>query len=110
LLLATALVVRIGGSTLFGEIARELAKARPPTAFQRGIKRISYTFILVMAIMTPAVFVISGAIKDQWLESFLFAVSVAVGLTPEMLPLIVNGNLARFVPSNENRSFPFPIA
>jgi len=92
---ATAIVEKIGSSTLFGEMAKELSKKREPNAFQLGIKRVSYMFLGVMAVMVPAVLLINGLTAKNWLDSFLFAISVGVGLTPEMLPMIVNSNLAR---------------
>jgi len=92
---AKGIVVKIGSNTLFGELAKELVKNRPVNAFQKGIKKISILFLIVMAVMVPAVFLISGLVNGVWLQSFLFAVAVAVGLTPEMLPMIVNASLAR---------------
>jgi len=88
-------VLKTGQATLFGELAKQLATSSAPTAFQVGIKKVSYMFLGVMAVIIPFVFVISGLVGGVWMNSFLFAISVAVGLTPEMLPMIVNGNLAR---------------
>jgi len=88
-------VLRTGERTVFGEMASKLAKSRPPTAFQKGIKRISLMFAGVTLVMLPLVLVLSGLIQRDWLQAFLFAISVAVGLTPDMLPMIVNTNLAR---------------
>ena len=92
---ATAVVVATGGDTYFGSMASELTGKRPLTSFDKGINRISWVLIRFMCVMVPVVFVINGFTKHDWLEALLFAVSVAVGLTPEMLPMIVTANLAR---------------
>ncbi|ORX99356.1 magnesium-translocating P-type ATPase [Basidiobolus meristosporus CBS 931.73] len=92
---ATGVVKAIGPNTLFGAMAKQLSSQRPINAFQKGIRRISYLFIAIMLIMLPLVFVFSGFTKHDWLQAALFAASIAVGLTPEMLPMIVNANLAR---------------
>lgn len=92
---ATAVVVATGSDTYFGSMAHELTGKRPLTSFDRGINRISWLLIRFMFVMVPIVFVINGVTKHDWLEALLFAVSVAVGLTPEMLPMIVTANLAR---------------
>jgi Mg2+-importing ATPase len=92
---ATAMVIATGDHTYFGSIAKELASKRPPTSFDRGINKVSWILIRFMCIMVPVVFVINGLDKGDWLEALLFSVSVAVGLTPEMLPTIVTANLAR---------------
>ena len=88
-------VVHTGGGTFFGQLADEIAGRREPTAFDRGIDRFTLMMIRFMAVMAPAVFLINGLTKHDWLEALLFAVAVAVGLTPEMLPMIVTVNLAR---------------
>lgn len=92
---ATAVVGVTGDSTYFGAVARDIAGARPLTSFDIGISRVSWLLIRFIAAMTPVVFVINGFTKHNWLEALLFAVSVAVGLTPEMLPMIVTANLAK---------------
>ena len=92
---ATAVVVATGSNTYFGSMARELTGKRPLTSFDKGINRVSWVLIRFMFVMVPVVFVINGLTKHDWLEALLFAVSVAVGLTPEMLPMIVTANLAR---------------
>ncbi|ORX89798.1 magnesium-translocating P-type ATPase [Basidiobolus meristosporus CBS 931.73] len=92
---AIGIVKTIGTNTVFGVMAKQLIAQRPINAFQKGIRRISYLFIGIMLIMLPLVFVISGITSHDWLQAALFAASVAVGLTPEMLPMIVNANLAR---------------
>src|SRR5690606_20366422 len=72
-----------------------LVGQRPATSFDRGVNSVSWLLIRFMAVMVPIVFLLNGFSKGDWLEAFLFALSVAVGLTPEMLPLIVTANLAR---------------
>jgi Mg2+-importing ATPase len=90
-----ALVLATGNRTYFGAMAEKLTGKRPPTAFDRGVNAVSWLLIKFMLVMTPTVFLINGLMKHDWLEAFLFAVAIAVGLTPEMLPMIVNANLAR---------------
>jgi P-type Mg2+ transporter len=93
----TAIVVvgATGNSTYFGAVAKDIAGARPLTSFDKGISRVSWMLIRFLLVMTPLVFLINGITKGDWLEALLFAVSVAVGLTPEMLPMIVTTNLAK---------------
>ena len=93
----TAIVVvgATGNSTYFGAVAKDIAGARPLTSFDKGISRVSWMLIRFLLVMTPLVLLINGITKGDWLESLLFAVSVAVGLTPEMLPMIVTTNLAK---------------
>jgi len=92
---ATAIVLRTGPSTFLGGMAKKLVGQRPATAFDLGLNRVSWILIKFMFVMVPVVFLINGLVKGDWLEAFFFAVAVAVGLTPEMLPMIVNANLAR---------------
>jgi len=92
---ATGVIVRTGGQTFFGRLADEIARRRIPTAFDRGINRFTLMMIGFIIVMVPAVFLINGLTKHDWLEALLFAVAVAVGLTPEMLPMIVTVNLAK---------------
>ena len=92
---ATGVVVRTGGKTFFGKLADEIAGRRVPTAFDRGIDRFTWLMIRFILVMVPTVFLINGLTKHDWLEALLFAVAVAVGLTPEMLPMIVTVNLAK---------------
>jgi P-type Mg2+ transporter len=92
---ATAVVAAIGDATFFGAVAKDIAGARPLTSFDKGISRVSWMLVRFLMVMTPLVFLINGISKGDWLESLLFAVSVAVGLTPEMLPMIVTTNLAK---------------
>ena len=92
---AVAVVAATGDVTSFGAMAKEIVGARPLTSFDKGISKVSWMLIRFLMVMTPLVFLINGFSKGNWLESLLFAVSVAVGLTPEMLPMIVTTNLAK---------------
>jgi P-type Mg2+ transporter len=92
---ATAVVAATGDATFFGAVAKDIAGARPLTSFDKGISKVSWMLVRFLMVMTPLVFLINGLSKGDWLESLLFAVSVAVGLTPEMLPMIVTTNLAK---------------
>ncbi len=92
---ASAVAVATGDATYFGAMAQDIVGARPLTSFDRGISRVSWILVRFVFIMAPLVFIINGFTKGNWMESLLFAVSVAVGLTPEMLPMIVTANLAR---------------
>ncbi len=92
---AVALVVNTGDRTYFGTMAKDILVGRPLTSFDKGISRVSWLLITFISVMTPFVFVINGLTKGNWIESLLFSVSVAVGLTPEMLPMIVTANLAK---------------
>ena len=92
---ATGVVVHTGLQTLFGAIAGRIAGQRTLTAFDHGIDRFTWLMIRFIAIMVPAVFLINGLSKGNWLEALMFALAVAVGLTPEMLPMIVTVNLAK---------------
>jgi Mg2+-importing ATPase len=92
---ATAVVIATGSRTYFGSLAKAIVGKRAPTSFERGVNSVSWVLIRFMLIMVPVVFVINGFTKGDWLQAFLFAVSVAVGLTPEMLPMLVSANLAK---------------
>ena len=92
---ATAVVVETGPRTYLGSIATSLAGAPVETAFDQGVARFTWLMIRFIAVMVPLVFVINGLTKHDWKEAFFFAVAVAVGLTPEMLPMIVSVCLSR---------------
>ena len=93
---ATAVVVVTGSNTYFGALAQRVtATTRTLTAFQTGINKVSWLLIRFMLVMTPIVLLLNGFTKGDWLEASLFALSVAVGLTPEMLPMIVTTTLAK---------------
>jgi P-type Mg2+ transporter len=92
---ATAVVVNTGQMTYFGSLAHSISGDRPLTSFDQGINKFTWLMIRFIMIMVPAVFIINGFSKHNWLEAFLFALAVAVGLTPEMLPMIVTVNLSK---------------
>jgi Mg2+-importing ATPase len=92
---ATIVVLRTGAQSLFADIASSLAPTEQETSFDKGIAGVSYVLLRFMAIMVPLVFLINGLTKGTWVEALLFSMSVAVGITPEMLPMIVTTNLAR---------------
>ena len=92
---ATGVVVATGGDTSFGRLAKGLAGPRIDTAFDVGVKKVSWLFIRFIAVMVPIVFLINGFSKGNWVEALLFGLAIAVGLTPEMLPMIVTTNLAK---------------
>jgi len=88
-------IVTTGQHTYLGVIARNLVGERAQTSFDKGINNVSLLLIRFMLVMVPFVFFINGITKGDWFDAFIFAVSVAVGLTPEMLPMIVTSNLAK---------------
>lgn len=92
---ASAVVVSTGVHTYFGSLAKAVVGSRAETAFDRGVNSVSWLLIRFMSVMVPIVLFINGFTKGDWPEAFLFALAVAVGLTPEMLPMIVSSNLAK---------------
>jgi Mg2+-importing ATPase len=92
---ATAVVVSTGKDTYLGGMAQSLQEQGVQTAFDRGISRLTWLMLRFMAVMVPLVFVINGLTKGDWKEAFFFALAVAVGLTPEMLPMIVTVCLSK---------------
>jgi len=93
---ATAIVLSTGKHTYFGALAnRVVAVDRTATSFQTGVNKVSWLLIRFMTVMVPLVFLINGITKGDWMEALLFALSIAVGLTPEMLPMIVTSTLAK---------------
>lgn len=92
---AKAIVVATGADTHFGSLAKSIVGSRAETSFDRGVNSVSWLLIRFMLIMVPIVFVINGISKGDWGDAALFALAVAVGLTPEMLPMIVSANLAK---------------
>lgn len=92
---AIAIVINVGDDTIFGGIAKDLNDKKVVTSFEKGINSVSWVLIRLMLVMVPVVLFINGFTNGDWMEAFLFAVSVAVGLTPEMLPMIVSANLAK---------------
>jgi P-type Mg2+ transporter len=87
---ATAVVVTTGGQTYFGSMARSITGERVQTSFDQGLNRFTWLMMELMAVMVPLVFLINGFTKHDWKGAFFFALAVAVGLTPEMLPMIVS--------------------
>jgi Mg2+-importing ATPase len=92
---ATAVVIHTGDRTYFGSLAARIIGQRQLTSFDKGINKFTWMMIGFIAVMVPAVFLINGLVKHDWLEAFMFAMAVAVGLTPEMLPMIVTVNLSK---------------
>ena len=92
---ATAVVVSVGDSTLFGKMAASVAEEAVETSFTKGVNAVSWVLIRFMLILVPIVFFVNGITKGDWLNAFLFGISIAVGLTPEMLPMIVTTCLAK---------------
>jgi len=92
---AKAIVIMTGSRTYFGSLASHIMGHRSLTSFDKGVNSVTWLLIKFILVMIPIVFLINGFVKGDWQESFLFAIAVAVGLTPEMLPMIVTANLAR---------------
>ena len=92
---AEAVVVSVGDNTLFGSMASAVAGEAVETSFSKGVNAVTWVLIRFMLIMVPLVFVINGITKGNWLAAFMFGISIAVGLTPEMLPMIVTTCLAK---------------
>lgn len=92
---AVALVVCTGSKTYFGALGKILTGKRAETSFDKGVNKVSWLLIRFMLVMVPLVFLINGITKGDWMDALLFGISVAVGLTPEMLPMIVTANLAK---------------
>ncbi|MDD2191069.1 MAG: magnesium-translocating P-type ATPase [Bacteroidales bacterium] len=92
---AIIVAINTGSNTYFGAISKSVTEKRADTSFDKGINKISWLLIRYMLVMVPLVFLINGVMKGDWLEALLFAIAVAVGLTPEMLPMIVTTNLAK---------------
>ncbi|HEV3243352.1 MAG TPA: magnesium-translocating P-type ATPase [Chthoniobacterales bacterium] len=92
---ASAAIVATGAQTYFGKVARSLAGRHVDTAFDKGVKKFTWLMIRFMLVMVPLVFLINGFTKHDWKEAFFFALAVAVGLTPEMLPMIVSVCLSK---------------
>jgi len=92
---ATGVVIATGDSTIFGEMAKHVSVKPVQTSFEKGINEVSWVLIRFMLAMVPVVLFINGFTKGDWVDATLFALSVAVGLTPEMLPMIVTTCLAK---------------
>ncbi|CZQ89360.1 p-type atpase phosphorylation site [Trichococcus palustris] len=92
---ARAIVIATGDNTIFGSMAQSIAVEPVETSFEKGVNEVSWILIRFMLIMVPIVFFVNGVTKQDWTHAFLFAISIAVGLTPEMLPMIVTTSLAK---------------
>ena len=92
---AKGIVIVTGNETIFGTIAKSLNKESTKTGFEKGVNSVSWLLIRFMFVMVPVVFFLNGFTKGNWMEAFLFSISIAVGLTPEMLPMIVTTCLAK---------------
>ena len=92
---ATAVILTTGAQTYFGKVASSLASQQPDTAFDKGVKKFVWLMLTFMLVMVPMVFLINGLMKHNWKDAFFFAMAVAVGLTPEMLPMIVSVCLSK---------------
>ncbi|WP_409464250.1 magnesium-translocating P-type ATPase [Amycolatopsis sp. GA6-003] len=92
---ATAVVAATGGETYFGALAKQSAEPRAESSFDAGVRRVGWTLVRFMLVMVPIVLVVNGTVTGDWAQAGMFAVAVAVGLTPEMLPVILTTNLAR---------------
>jgi len=90
-----AVIAETGSNTYLGSLAKTVVGHKTMTSFDKGVNGVSFLLLRFMLVMAPVVFLINGFIKGNWTEAFFFALSVAVGLTPEMLPMIVTANLAR---------------
>ena len=91
----TAVVVETGSQTYLASLAKTVSGRRVRTSFDKGVNGVTLLLLRFMLIMAPLVFVINGVLKKNWVEAFTFGLSVAVGLAPEMLPVIVTANLAK---------------
>ena len=92
---AKALVLAVGNDTMLGRMAKELNTKPPKTTFEKGVNSVSWVLIRFMLLMVPVVLFVNGFTKGDWMQASLFAISIAVGLTPEMLPMIVTASLAK---------------
>jgi Mg2+-importing ATPase len=92
---ATGVIAATGVQTYFGKVASSLSDQQAPTAFERGVSKFTWLMLRFMLVMVPLVFLINGLTKHDWKQAFFFALAVAVGLTPEMLPMIVSVCLSR---------------
>ena len=92
---ASAVVLATGNDTYFGSMAKSFSGDRAKTSFERGVDSVSGLLVNMMLIMVPVVFLINGFTKNDWPTALLFAVSIAVGLTPEMLPVVMSSTLAK---------------
>ncbi|NEW62208.1 magnesium-translocating P-type ATPase [Granulicatella sp. zg-ZJ] len=92
---ATALILATGNDTMIGSVEQTLQNIDEPTSFEKEMNSISWLLIRLMLVLVPVVFVINGLTDGDWIEAGVFALSVGVGLTPEMLPMIITASLAK---------------
>lgn len=92
---AMAVVLATGNNTYFGSMAKSLSGDKAKTSFERGVGSVSRLLVRMMIVMVPVVFLINGFVKGNWTSALLFSISIAVGLTPEMLPVIMTSTLAK---------------
>lgn len=92
---AKGVVVAVGDDTIFGDMAKNVSEKPVETSFEKGVNSVSWLLIRFMLVMVPVVLFLNGITKGNWMEASLFAISIAVGLTPEMLPMIVTTCLAK---------------
>ncbi len=92
---ATGVVVNTGDRTFFGSMASNIMGHRTMTSFDEGVRKVSWVLIRFTLLLVPTVFVINGLTKHNWTDALLFALAVAVGVTPELLPMVVSANLAK---------------
>lgn len=92
---AIAVVTTTGKDTYFGQISSKMVKGREMTSFDKGVNSFTWLMIKFIFVLAPIVFLINGLVKGNWWEAFIFAIAIAVGLTPEMLPMIVTVNLSK---------------
>lgn len=92
---AIVVAINTGADTYFGAISKLVTGKRVETSFDKGINKVSLLLIRFMLVIVPVIFLVNGLVKGDWFEALLFAIAVAVGLTPEMLPMIVTANLAK---------------
>ena len=91
---ASAIVIGVGNNTYFGSIAKDLTGRKAQSNFEKGIASVSKLLLRLMLIMVPIIFLVNGFLKNDWIGALLFALSVAVGITPELLPVIMTSTLA----------------
>lgn len=92
---AEGVILKTGRATYFGKVAEQIVREDTATSFDRGLNQFVLLMLRFMMVLVPLVFIINGVTKHNWLEALFFAVAVAVGLAPEMLPMVVTMNLAR---------------
>ncbi len=92
---ATGIVIGTGNDTYFGAIAKDLTGRKAQTSFEKGIASVSKLLLRLMLVMVPIIFITNGVLKHDWINALLFALAVAVGITPELLPMIMTSTLAK---------------